>query len=383
MRSLDFRLLADATRRLAVAGLTAAMLAAAPPSSTHAALPEAQQRTVAPLLRKITPSVVNIATRTEAGVANPLLQDPFFRRYFGIPDSAVRRETRSSGSGVIVDARNGYVLTNDHVIRDADLIEVTTKDNRRFRAELVGRDPPTDIAVLRIRPDRLTAVPLGDSDRLEVGDFVLAIGNPFGLGQTVTSGIVSALGRSGLGIEGFEDFIQTDASINPGNSGGALVNLDGELIGINTAILAPGGGNIGIGFAVPINMAKRVMEQIVQHGEVRRGRIGIAMQDLTPELAEALGTRRAEGAVVGMVEPGSPAARAGLMRGDIVAAVNGVAIRGATHLRNTLGLLRAGEDAELTIERRGETASVRVRVEPADGRRAIDRRESRGRLGLP
>ena len=363
MQRLEFRFLANATRRLAALSLTAAVLAVGP-SLTHAALPDVQQRTVAPLLRQITPGVVNIATRTEAGVANPLLQDPFFRRHFGIPDSVLRRETRSSGSGVIVDARNGYVLTNDHVVRDANLIEVTTKDNRRFRAELVGRDPPTDIAVLRIKPDRLTAVPLGDSDRLEVGDFVLAIGNPFGLGQTVTSGIISALGRSGLGIEGFEDFIQTDASINPGNSGGALVNLEGKLIGINTAILAPGGGNIGIGFAVPINMAKRVMDQIVQHGEVRRGRIGIAMQDLTPELAELLGTQHAEGAVVGVVEPNSPAARAGLARGDIVVAVNGVTIRGATHLRNTLGLLRAGEDAELTVERKGDTLTVRVRVEP-------------------
>jgi serine protease Do len=323
-----------------------------------AVMPEAQKMTVAPLVRAVTPGVVNIATRVVETVDNPLLQDPQFRQLFGIPDEAVRRETQAAGSGVIVDAEHGYVLTNNHVIEKATRIEVTTKDNRRFAAELVGRDPDTDIAVLRIKPDRLTAVPLGNSDQLEVGDFVLAIGNPFGLGQTVTSGIVSALGRTGLGIEGYEDFIQTDASINPGNSGGALVTLDGRLIGINTAILSPKGGNVGIGFAVPINMVRQVMEQIVAHGEVRRGRIGIA------DLAEALGSRRGEGAVIGGVEPTSPAARAGLAKGDIVTAVNRIPVKSAAQLRNAIGLTPVGQEVELAYERKGVSAIARARIEP-------------------
>jgi S1-C subfamily serine protease len=248
------------------------------------------------------------------------------------------------------------VLTNAHVVEDAQVIEVTLKDNRTFRARLVGRDPLTDIAVLRIDADNLTDVPLGNSDALQVGDFVLAVGNPFGLGQTVTSGIVSALGRSGLGIEGYEDFIQTDASINPGNSGGALVNFKGELIGINTAILAPGGGNIGIGFAVPINMARAVMSQLVEHGEVRRGRVGVAIQDIP-------GATR--GAAVVKVEPRSPADRAGLQRGDVITAVDGAPVRGATELRNRIGLTRAGSQITLTVDRDGARHSIEVIVEPA------------------
>ncbi len=333
------------------------------PSLTRAALPDEHKATVAPVVRTVTPGVVNIATRVVEVVDNPLLHDPRFRQMFGIPDEAVRRETTSAGSGVIVDAERGYVLTNNHVVEKATAIEITTKDNRRFPAQLVGRDPATDLAVLKINPDRLTAVPLGDSDRLEVGDFVLAIGNPFGLGQTVTSGIVSALGRTGLGIEGYEDFIQTDASINPGNSGGALVTLDGKLIGINTAILSRTGGNVGIGFAVPVNMARLVLEQIVESGEVRRGRVGIAVQDLTPELAETLRSRRGEGAVIGSVEPGSPAMRAGLMKGDIVTSVNGVSLRSAAQLRNTIGLTPVGRELELGYERQGVARTAHVRIE--------------------
>ncbi len=254
---------------------------------------------------------------------------------------------------MIVDARRGYVLTNNHVVAEADAIEVTTKDNQRFRARLVGRDPGTDIAVLQIQGQGLQAVPLGDSDRLEVGDYVVAIGNPFGLGQTVTSGIVSALGRGGLRVEGYEDFIQTDASINPGNSGGALVDLRGRLVGINTAILAPSGGNVGIGFAVPINMARAVMDQIIEYGEVRRGRIGIAVQDLTPEIAGGdCSVGAAEGAVVAQVEPGSPAERAGLKRGDVVVAIDGVQIHSATRSAITSAEARRSAVA-LTIERDG------------------------------
>jgi S1-C subfamily serine protease len=230
---------------------------------------------------------------------------------------------------------------------------------------MIGRDPDTDIAVLQIPPSNLTAVPIGDSDRLQVGDFVLAIGNPFGLGQTVTSGIVSALGRSGLGIEGYEDFIQTDASINPGNSGGPLVDLQGRVVGINTAILAPSGGNIGIGFAVPINMARRGMDQLISYGEIRRGRIGVAIQDLTPDLAQALGTRRTEGAVVARVEPGSPAEHAGLRPNDIIVAIEGAPMRTGSELRNRVGLSRIGDDLELTVERGGVERNATVRIERA------------------
>lgn len=243
---------------------------------------------LAPMLKRATPAVVNISTRTQIQEAeHPLLRDPFFRHFFGIPNQPRRRESSSLGSGVIVDSRRGYVLTNNHVIDKADEITVTLNDGRRLNGKLVGADPESDIAVVKITPERLTELPIGDSDKLEVGDFVVAIGNPFGLGQTVTSGIVSALGRSGLGIEGYEDFIQTDASINPGNSGGALVNLRGELVGINTAILAPSGGNVGIGFAIPANMATRIMTTLVEHGEVRRGLLGITVQDLSHELAQA------------------------------------------------------------------------------------------------
>ncbi len=344
--------------------VAAFMALAALPASAQ--LPETVTTTVAPLVQKVTPAVVNISIRqVSPQAANPLLQDPFFRKFFELPGNIPKRETRAAGSGVIVDARAGYVLTNHHVVEDADRIDVTTKDNRTFRARLVGADPATDIAVLKIDADNLTDIPFGNSDKSQVGDFVLAIGNPFGLGQTVTSGMVSATGRSGLGIEGYEDFVQTDASINPGNSGGALVNFRGELIGINTAILAPGGGNIGIGFAVPINMARAVMQQIVQHGAVQRGRIGIAIQDLTPELARSLGASRSQGAAVVKVEPGSPAARAGLKQGDVVTAVNGDEVNSATQLRNRIGLTRVGTRLDLAVERGGRPQSVEVKVEAA------------------
>src|SRR5215469_6532797 len=320
---------------------------------------------LAPVVSRITPGVVGISVRGRVREHNPLLQDPMFRRFFNLQQQPIERETQATGSGVIVDAGQGYVLTNAHVVENASNIEITTKDNRRLTAKLIGRDPDTDIAVLQIPSGGLTAVPVGDSDRLQVGDFVLAIGNPFGLGQTVTSGIVSALGRSGLGIEGYEDFIQTDASINPGNSGGPLVDLRGNLIGINTAILAPGGGNIGIGFAVPINMARRVMDQLIHYGEVKRGRIGVAFQELTPDLAQAMNTPRVNGAVIAKVEPGSPADRAGIKTGDVVVGANGVAMHSATQLRNTIGLTRIGEEVNLTVERGGREQSVGVKVELA------------------
>jgi Do/DeqQ family serine protease len=365
-----------------VVAVLAALLAVPAPVRAAAPIEATGIPSLAPVLKEVTPGVVNIGVRArQRGAENPLLSDPFFRRFFNIPDSAQRpRDVESTGSGVIVDAANGYVLTNNHVIENAEAVEVTTKDNRRFQARIVGRDPETDVAVLKIDARNLKTVPFGDSDRLEVGDFVVAIGNPFGLGQTVTSGIVSALGRSGLGIEGYEDFIQTDASINPGNSGGALIDLRGRLVGINTAILAPGGGNIGIGFAVPINMARAVMEQLIQYGEVKRGRIGIAIQELTPEIATAIGTRRVEGAVVARVEPSSPAARAGLEPGDLVVAVNGTPVRSMAQLRNKIGLTRLGETLQLTVERKGQVKNVTAKVEQAERSARGERRPATPRV---
>ncbi len=345
----------------------AVLAAAPPPAQAGAPIPEVGGAvpSLAPMLARITPGVVGVSVRGQVREQNPLLQDPFFRQFFNLRDQPIEREFQATGSGVIVDAAEGYVLTNYHVVKDATSIEVTTKDNRRFRARLVGDDPQTDVAVLQIRGGDLTAVPMGNSDALRVGDFVLAIGNPFGLGQTVTSGIVSALGRTGLGIEGYEDFIQTDASINPGNSGGPLVNLYGQVVGINTAILAPGGGNIGIGFAIPINMARRVMDQLIRYGEVRRGRIGVEIQDLTPDLAQALGIRETEGAVIARVLPDSPAARAGLAPRDVVVAVNGAPVHSGAELRDRIGLARIGDVVKLTIDRRGVDRVVPVRIEEA------------------
>jgi Do/DeqQ family serine protease len=319
---------------------------------------------VSPVLKQVTPGVVNIAVRGRVRVNNPLLADPFFRRFFNIPNGPIERETQASGSGVIVDAQNGYVLTNNHVVQNADIIEVTLRDKRRLRAKLVGRDEATDIAVLKISAEKLVAVPMGDSDKSEVGDFVLAIGNPFGLGQTVTSGIVSAVGRSGLGIEGYEDFIQTDAPINPGNSGGALVDLQGRLIGINTAILAPSGGNVGVGFAVPINMARSVMDQLVHYGHIDRGWIGVGGQDITPDLMQGLQTKRSDGAVISAVQPNSPAERAGLHPGDIVVEMDGTPITSWQHLINRIALSRVGQELNLTVDRQGRTVAMPIKVAP-------------------
>ena len=318
---------------------------------------------LAPMLERATPAVVNIATsKAVRADQNPLLNDPFFRWFFDLPKRERRRESSSLGSGVIVNAREGLVLTNHHVVEKADEIEVTLKDGRKLKAELIGSDSETDVALLRVPAERLTAVPVADSDELRVGDFVVAIGNPFGLGQTVTSGIVSALGRTGLGIEGYENFIQTDASINPGNSGGPLVNLRGELVGINTAILAPSGGNVGIGFAIPANMARVIMEQILEHGEVRRGLFGVGVQDLTPELAQALDLPQQRGAVIAQIEPNSAAARAGLTVGDVVTRVNGREVLTGADLRNQLGLLRVGSKVDLTVIRDARPLQIAARL---------------------
>jgi len=319
---------------------------------------------LAPMLEQVTPAVVNIATRghVKRRIGLSLLDDPMFERFFGRRPSIERiQETQSLGSGVIVDAKNGYVLTNNHVIKDAFEITITLSDGREMLAKILGRDPDTDIAVLRVQADKLTQVPIADSSRLRVGDFVVAIGNPFGLGQTVTSGIVSALGRSGLGIESYEDFIQTDASINLGNSGGALVNLRGELVGINTAIFGSGGGkggNIGIGFAIPVNMAYDIMQQLIEHGEVRRGRLGAQGQDLTPQLAQAFDLDQANGIIITQIENGSPAHKAGLQVSDVIVSANGKKIRSASDMHNLVGLLRIGQSIDLELFRQGEKINL-------------------------
>jgi serine protease Do/serine protease DegQ len=339
--------------------LLATLITATASAQLPARVGDQELPTLAPMIERVAPAVVNIAARGSVetrGFRNPFMDDPFFRRFFEMePEEPRRRETQSAGSGVIVDAKNGYIITNAHVIQHAEEITVTLQDDRSFTAEIIGADPGSDIAVIKIEPDRLTDLPIADSDDARVGDFVVAIGNPFGLGHTVTSGIISALGRSGLNPEGYEDFIQTDASINPGNSGGALVNLRGELVGVNSAILTRGGGNIGIGFAIPSNMATSVKEQLVEFGEVRRGLLGVNIYTVTPDIAEAYGVDNIQGALVSQVVPGSAADNAGIVPGDIVTEVNGEKIKSATELRNAIGLLRIGDKADLRVVRDGKS----------------------------
>ncbi|GAB6140419.1 DegQ family serine endoprotease [Methylosoma difficile] len=295
------------------------------------------------------PAVVNISTTTITNVQTPLLQDPFFRQFYNQPQQRQQQQQQhnSLGSGVIIDSNEGLVLTNNHVIDKADKIMVTLTDGRQLNAQLIGTDPEADVALIQVPADNLTALPIADSSQLKVGDFVVAIGNPFGLGQTVTSGIVSALGRSGLGIEGYEDFIQTDASINPGNSGGALVNLRGELIGMNTAILAPSGGNVGIGFAIPTNMAMTIKESLLKHGEIRRGLLGVVTQDLTPDLVNAFNLENKHGAVISSIESNSPAAKAGLEPGDIIVSANDKPVKTSHDIRNIIGLMQVGDNVKI------------------------------------
>src|SRR5499427_7534017 len=319
--------------------------------------------TLAPMIRKVSPAVVNIATRgtiRERGTQNPLLDDPFFRRFFDVPPDTGphARPFQSAGSGVVFDARSGYIVTNAHVVENANDITVTLQDGRDLKAEIIGSDAPSDVAVLRVKPDGLTQIPLGDSAKMEVGDFVVAIGNPFGLQHTVTSGIISGLSRSGINPDGYEDFIQTDASINPGNSGGALVNLHGELIGINTAILSRSGGNIGIGFAIPVNMAHSVMDQLIKYGSVKRGQLGVSMYTVTPDIAHSLGLPNATGALVSQVVDGSPAEKAGIHTGDVITSVNGQQVKSNSELRNSIGLLRVGDKVDIGLLREGKPQHV-------------------------
>jgi Do/DeqQ family serine protease len=360
----------------AAAALAAALLAGPAIFSAvpaHAATPApvadaAPMPSLAPMVKRVSPAVVNIATRgtikEEPGQRNPLLDDPFFRRFFDAPpDSRPReRQFQSAGSGVIVDAKNGYIITNHHVVENASEITITLLDNRSFSAKVIGSDEGADIAVLQAKQPNLIAMALGDSARLEVGDYVVAIGNPFGLQHTVTAGIVSALSRTGINPDGYEDFIQTDASINPGNSGGALVNLRGELVGINSAILSRSGGNIGIGFAIPVNMAKGVMDQLIKYGQVKRGVLGVNIYNVTPDIAKELGLTESSGALVAGVAQGSAAERAGVKTGDIITSINGVAMRDASELRNTIGMLRIGDKVEIGLLRDGKALKVTALV---------------------
>jgi serine protease Do/serine protease DegQ len=318
---------------------------------------------LAPMLELSMPAVVNISTSTHIQASeNPLMQDPVFRQFFNVPGQFRQQQKNSLGSGVIIDSKLGLVLTNNHVIDKADKISVTLSDGRQQSAKLVGTDPEADVAIIQISAENLTMLPIADSSQLKVGDFVVAIGNPFGLGQTVTSGIISALGRSGLGIEGYEDFIQTDASINPGNSGGALVNLRGELVGMNTAILAPNGGNVGIGFAIPSNMIITIKESLLKHGEVRRGLLGVTTQDLTPELVKAFNLKNKQGAAISRIENNSPAAKAGLEPGDIIVSANGRPIKSSHDIRNIVGLMQIGDNVELEYFRDNEKKQVTATI---------------------
>jgi serine protease DegQ len=344
---------------LVLVSVASPLLAALPVAVDGAPLPS-----LAPVLKEVTPSVVNIYTRTRVRVRSPLMEDPFFRRFFNVPDAPRERISQSLGSGVIVDAEKGYVLTNNHVIARADEIAVGLKDGRSLEAKLIGTDPDTDLAVIQIPAEDLTELQLADTDELQVGDFVVAVGNPFGLGQTVTSGIVSALGRTGLrGLE-YQNFIQTDASINPGNSGGALINLRGELVGINSAIFTPSGGNVGIGFAIPSSMARYVMDQLIEFGEVRRGTLGVIVQDMTAELAGAFDMDAGKGVLVAEIAAESAADDADLQPGDVIVQMDKREINSIQDFYNAEGRLALGESLRLEYVRDGKTRKTKLVIQP-------------------
>ena len=349
-------------RDLVCTVLLAALMAGAPFVCASAAIPAAVEGTrlpsLAPMIRRVSPAVVTIATRgvmPGGGNDDPLRDDPFYNRFFHGPAGRGpdQEPFAAAGSGVIVDARRGYILTNAHVVDHATDITVTLQNGRNVKAKVVGADSFSDIAVVRVDARGLTQIRLGDSARLAVGDFVVAIGNPFGLPHSVTSGIVSGLERSGFNPDDYEDYIQTDASINPGNSGGALVDLRGDLVGINTAILSGSGDNIGIGFAIPVDIATRVMRQLIEYGTVERGQLGLSVYAVTPEVARSLGIRRASGGIVAQVISGSPAEKAGVRTGDVVTAIAGHHIESNTDLRNAIGLLRVGDGVSIDLLRDG------------------------------
>ncbi len=333
--------------------------------TSYAALPDSVDGqplpSLAPLVKKVAPAVVNIRVSQTVRSQSPY-GDEMFRRFFGLPDfeGGRSRQVASAGSGVIVDAANGYILTNHHVVDGADKIQISLFNDDSLDAEIIGSDAATDIAVIKVDPGNLVELPIGDSDEVEVGDFVIAIGNPFGLGHTVTAGIVSALGRTGISRNGYEDFIQTDASINPGNSGGALVNMRGELVGINSAIVSRTGGNVGIGFAVPSEIARSIMRQILDFGEVRRGLLGVSIQTIDAESAKALGAEVDSGALVSAIEPGSAAETAGLHVDDIIVRVNDKKIDNSRELANAIGLKGSGEIIDIEFVRDGRNRRVRA-----------------------
>lgn len=331
------------------------------PNASYPLSPSQVVPTLAPMLKNVLPSVVNISIQGTVTVPqNPMQNDPFFHRF--APKMPQERQTQGIGSGVIVDAKNGYIITNNHVIANAGTIFVTLQSKQKLKAKLIGTDAETDIAVLQVKASNLISIPLADSDKLQVGDFAVAIGNPFGLSHTVTSGMVSALGRTNLGIEGYENFIQTDASINPGNSGGALIDLRGRLIGINSAILAPAGGNVGIGFSIPVNMAKNIMDQLLEHGEVKRGLLGVQIQDLSPDIADAMDLKGVQGALVSRVSPRSAAEKAGIKAGDVIVAINGKKIKGSNSLRTNIGLKRVGEKVKIEFFRDKKRKTVMAQI---------------------
>ena len=368
-------------RRFAVLAVpTIAMALFMPPHAAYPGVPisafDGQNLpTLAPIIKKVAAGVVSITIRAPAkqesdrqlGQLRDPMDDPVLRGFFDVPQMPQQEETLTAGSGVVIDAAKGYIVTNYHVVQNADQITVTFLDGRQISGVPAGDDPDTDIALIKVPPGNLTAIPLGDSDRLEVGDFVLAIGNPFGIGQTVTSGIVSGLKRNAMGLEGYEDFIQTDAAINPGNSGGALLNLRGELVGINAAIVDVKGGNVGIGFAIPIDMVRAVADQLVKYGAVDRGELGFAMAGVTPDLAQKWHLQPGRsGVVIAKVDPKSAAERAGIKPGDLVTAIGDTAVSDVPDLRNKLAVMRIGDVAELTVLREGRTLRVNAALaEPA------------------